>query len=76
MAQDTLLKSYEDNLRRGLTKYSIKAYQTLPKLVKPRVLDIGCGKGIPNIELAKLSDWQITGLDIDQSLLDELNKKS
>ena len=47
----------------------------LPKLEKPHILDIGCGSGIPTIELARLSDGQIIGLDINQSLLDKLNKK-
>jgi ubiquinone/menaquinone biosynthesis C-methylase UbiE len=47
----------------------------LPELEKPRILDIGCGSGVPTIELAKLSDGEIVGIDIDQSLLDKLNKK-
>jgi ubiquinone/menaquinone biosynthesis C-methylase UbiE len=47
----------------------------LPRLVKPRILDIGCGFGVPTIELARLSDGQIIGLDIDQSALDKLDKK-
>jgi len=47
----------------------------LPKLEKPRILDIGCGSGVPTVELAKLSDGKIIGIDINQSLLDKLNRK-
>jgi len=75
MVKDILLELHEDNLREIFNKYTRKAYQMLPKLVKPRIVDIGCGSGVPTIELARLSDGQIIGLDIDQSLLDKLNKK-
>jgi ubiquinone/menaquinone biosynthesis C-methylase UbiE len=47
----------------------------LPKLEKPRILDVGCGSGVPTIELAKLSGGEIIGIDIKQSSLDELNRK-
>ncbi|MDH5771129.1 MAG: class I SAM-dependent methyltransferase, partial [Candidatus Bathyarchaeota archaeon] len=42
---------------------------------KPRILDIGCGSGVPTIELANLSDGEIIGIDVNQSLLDKLNNK-
>jgi len=47
----------------------------LPESEEPRILDIGCGSGIPTLELAKLSNGEILGIDIDQSLLDRLNRK-
>jgi ubiquinone/menaquinone biosynthesis C-methylase UbiE len=47
----------------------------LPKLDKPTILDIGCGSGVPTLELARLSDGLVVGLDIIQSLLDELKRK-
>jgi len=47
----------------------------LPKLEKPYILDIGCGSGVPTIELAKLSNGEIIGIDINQSLLDKLDRK-
>ena len=72
---DILHELNEDNLRKCFNKYTRKAYQMIPKLNKPRILDIGCGSGIPTIELAKLCNGQIIGLDIIQSLLDKLNKK-
>jgi ubiquinone/menaquinone biosynthesis C-methylase UbiE len=44
----------------------------LPRLSKPRILDIGCGSGVSTMELARLSDGEVTGLDIDQDMLDVL----
>jgi ubiquinone/menaquinone biosynthesis C-methylase UbiE len=46
----------------------------LPKIEKPHILDIGCGSGVPTIELAKLSDGEIIGVDINQSFLDNLDR--
>ncbi len=37
---------------------------------KPRILDIGCGSGIPTIELARLSQGEVIGIDIDQPALE------
>lgn len=47
----------------------------LPKLDKPRILDIGCGTGIPTIELARLCNGDIIGIDINQDVLNNLNLK-
>ena len=47
----------------------------LPELDKPHILDVGCGSGVPTMELARLSNGQIIGLDIEQSLLDKLAAK-
>jgi len=47
----------------------------LPKLDKPRILDIGCGSGIPTMELARLGQGEVIGIDIDQPVIDKLTKK-
>ena len=75
MPEDLLFEIDQDNFRERLNKYTRKAFQMLPKLDKPCILDIGCGSGVPTIELAKLSDGEIIGIDINQSLLDKLNRK-
>lgn len=75
MTKETLLEIYQDHLREGFNKYTRKAFQMLPGLDKPEILDIGCGSGVPTIELARLSNGQIIGLDIQQFLLDELKRK-
>jgi len=73
MSQE-LLEEVEE-LRANFIRYTRKAFRMLPKLDRPRILDIGCGSGAPTIELARLSDGEIIGIDIDQSSLDELNRK-
>jgi len=47
----------------------------LPKLGKPRILDIGCGSGVPTIELVRLGQGEVIGIDIDQPALDKLTRK-
>jgi ubiquinone/menaquinone biosynthesis C-methylase UbiE len=64
-----------DCFRARFSKYTRRAFRILPELEKPRILDVGCGSGVPTLELAKLSDGEIMGIDIDQSLLDTLNRK-
>jgi ubiquinone/menaquinone biosynthesis C-methylase UbiE len=64
-----------EQVRGNFLKYTREAFLKLPRLEKPRILDIGCGSGVPTLELAKLSDGEVVGIDIDQSCLDELNRK-
>ena len=75
MTEETILETDKDLLREGLIKYTRKAFHMLPKLDKPGILDVGCGSGIPTMELARLSNGQIIGLDINQPLLDRLRRK-
>jgi len=74
-SKDLLSEINKDRFRERLNKYTRKAFQMLPKLEKPRILDVGCGSGVPTIELAKLSAGEIIGIDIKQSSLDELDRK-
>ena len=62
----------KDRIRKRLLKYTRKAFRMLPPLDKPRILDIGCGSGMPTMELARLSNGEVVGLDIDQDALDML----
>jgi len=64
-----------EQARETLLKYTRKAFLRLPRLMKPRILDIGCGSGVPTLELARLSDGEVIGIDTDQSCIDELNRK-
>jgi len=75
MTKEKILQTDKDMLRAGLSKYTRKAFHMLPKLDKPHILDVGCGSGVPTMELARLSNGQITGLDINQPLLDRLTRK-
>jgi ubiquinone/menaquinone biosynthesis C-methylase UbiE len=74
-SKDLLSKINKDHFRERLNKYTKKAFQMLPKIENPHILDIGCGSGVPTIELAKLSNGEIIGIDINQSLLDTLNRR-
>ena len=64
-----------DQLRKRFIKYTRRAFELLPRIENPHILDIGCGSGIPTIMLAKLSNGKITGIDIDDCLLDRLEKR-
>ena len=75
MSKELLLEINEDHFRESFLKYTRKAFQMLPKLDKPRILDIGCGSGVPTIELARLSRGKVIGIDVDQAALEELNRK-
>lgn len=59
----------------GRSMYTRKAFRLLPKLVKPRILDVGCGTGVPTLELARLSKGEVIGIDVDQASLDELKRR-
>jgi len=66
---------YTQQLRENFLKYTREAFQLLPKMEKPTLLDLGCGSGVLTIELANLTNGNIIAIDIDQTLLDQLNKK-
>ena len=75
MTEEILRELDADGLRSVFLKYTRMAFESIPKIDHPRILDIGCGAGIPTLEIAKLSDGEVTGIDIDQKALDRLNRK-
>ncbi|MHA2398542.1 MAG: class I SAM-dependent methyltransferase [Promethearchaeota archaeon] len=75
MSKKFLKELDADGLRSVFLKYTRKAFEIIPELDNPYILDIGCGTGIPTIELTRLSNGQITGIDIDQDVLDKLEIK-
>jgi len=75
MTEEKELHTRRDKIRKRLLKYTEKAYLMLPQMNKPQILDIGCGSGIPTLELAKLSHGRVIGIDIDQPALDRFNRK-
>lgn len=58
----------------GRDEYTQKAFEMIPPIKHPRILDIGCGPGIPTIQLAKLTNSEVIGMDIHQPYLDRLEK--
>jgi len=75
LSEEILRELDAEGLRSVFLKYTRKAFESIPERDKPLILDIGCGTGTPTLELAKLSNGEVTGIDIDQGALDKLNLK-
>ena len=75
MSEKILKELDVEGLRSAFLKYTRKAFESIPEIDKPYILDIGCGTGMPTLELAKLSNGEIAGIDIDQDALDKLKLK-
>ena len=77
MARDVLadLRLEISRASRARLSFTERAFRALPRLKRPRILDVGCGIGGPTLELARLSDGKIVALDIDAAALDELSRK-
>jgi len=75
MSNLNLYRIEKDYIRENLNKYTRKAFKLLPKCKNPHILDIGCGTGVPTIELATISDGHVIGIDIDVTSLDLLQRK-
>ncbi len=71
-----MLEELRDQLRGRFLPYLRRAFQWIPPMTKPRILDIGCGSGVPTIELAHLSGGDLTGIDIDSDALKRLEKRA
>jgi SAM-dependent methyltransferase len=78
MAPDIQRELHSDMSRGSPARlaFTRRAFQMLPDLDNPRILDVGCGQGGPTLELARLSGGFVTGLDIDQSALHELARRA
>ena len=77
MAKD-LISEIHDHLPiggLGRYQYTRQAFQMLPALESPCILDVGCGRGGPTLELARLSRGQVVGLDIHTPSLEILASK-
>jgi SAM-dependent methyltransferase len=65
-----------EELRAGFLRYTRQAYTLLPDLVRPRILDIGCGSGLSTIALARLSGGEVVGIDTDEPSLRRLRQRT
>lgn len=75
MPEKMLCRIDRDLFRTRLNPYTERAFRMLPELDSPRILDVGCGSGIPTLELARLCDGEIIGVDIDRGLLRKLARR-
>jgi len=64
-----------DNCRMRLVKYLEQILNDLPEFTNPKILDIGCGSGMPTLCLAERYTGTITAIDTDKHLLDFLELK-
>ena len=62
-SEEARFQMKKDLVRKRLLKYTRKAFRMLPQMDKPRILDVGCGSGVPTMELARLSNGEIIGLE-------------
>ena len=74
-SKEAWFQRQKEGIRERLLKYTRRAFRMLPKLDKPCILDIGCGSGVPTVELARLSNGDVVGIDVDQDMLDVLKGK-
>jgi ubiquinone/menaquinone biosynthesis C-methylase UbiE len=73
---ELLLEIHKDMPRQGSGRdeYTHKAFEMIPTIKQPKILDIGCGPGVQTIKLAKLSDGEVIGIDIVDQFLDQLKE--
>lgn len=76
--QDKVFFEIHSGLEReapGRNKYTKKAFEMIPRVDKPVILDVGCGPGTPTMLLAEMSGGTVIGMDLHQPYLDILQKK-
>jgi ubiquinone/menaquinone biosynthesis C-methylase UbiE len=64
-----------DGCRQNLAKYTVKAFFLLPAIERPNILEIGCGTGVPTMELARITDGTIFALEPDSESCNILRDK-
>lgn len=64
-----------DRCRGNLNRYTLRAFQLLPVPADPRILDIGCGSGVPTLALMGACSGRFVAVDPDAGSLDRLRRK-
>jgi len=70
------LREYKDGLRQRLLPFTRKAFGMMTGVKNPSILDIGCGSGIPTLELVRMGAAHVTAIETDHVQLDRLAKKA
>jgi ubiquinone/menaquinone biosynthesis C-methylase UbiE len=65
----------KDRCRQGLIKYLSEAVSFIPEEGYRKMLDIGCGTGVPTIFVAEKLNGSITAIDTDKNALEWLGRK-
>jgi SAM-dependent methyltransferase len=61
-----------EELRRRFLRHTRAAFRRLPALDRPRILDVGCGSGLVTLELARLANGEVVGVDPDREAIARL----
>jgi ubiquinone/menaquinone biosynthesis C-methylase UbiE len=61
--------SIKDRCRSNFNKYTWRAFESLPKMQMPNILDIGCGTGVPTLEIAQLTKGTFLAIDNDENCI-------
>jgi SAM-dependent methyltransferase len=73
---DALEELDKDGVRARLLPYTRRAFSLLPRLDRPLILDLGCGTGVPTLELARLSGGRVVAVDIDLAAVGRLRARA
>lgn len=77
MASDIVSELYEElELGPGRLVHTRRAWGMLPLMSSPDIVDMGCGRGVPTLELARLSGGVVTGVDVDPEALAVLKRRT
>jgi SAM-dependent methyltransferase len=60
----------------GRAEFTRRAFEMIPPMDHPRILDIGSGSGAPTLELGRLSDGPIVALDQHRPHLERLRERA
>lgn len=65
-----------DECRGNLAGYTIRAFSLIPKIIRPKILDMGCGTGVPSLALLEACDGTVCAVDPDGPALEWLREKA
>ncbi|MBN2077855.1 MAG: class I SAM-dependent methyltransferase, partial [Spirochaetes bacterium] len=65
-----------DECRGNLAVYTIRAFSLIPTIIRPKILDMGCGTGVPALALLGACDGTICAVDPDGPALEWLSEKA
>ena len=64
-----------EELRARFLEYTREAFRRTPSGDRPRILEVGCGRGPSMLELASLTKGEIVGIDLDGDALHDLERR-
>lgn len=64
-----------DRCRRNLNRHVLRAFSLIPIPADPRILDIGCGSGVPTLALMEACPGHFVAVDPDARSIDRLRRK-